>query len=116
MGAWDMSRPRLVLLLLMMLVAVTAACFGPRPLIDQQKTLAPAHPGDPYTVRLRLRNNGPGEGQVEIEVQLVAADGTTYRQSDKVDLEANERTVVTLHVAAPVGDYETRVTTRYPPR
>jgi hypothetical protein len=109
-----MSRTRIVLLLI--LIAGTTACRGPRPIVDDQQTLAPARPGAPYTVVARLRNDGPGEGQVQVEVQLVAPDGTTYRQSGKVDLEAHERTVLTLHVDAPPGNYVTHVSTRYPPR
>jgi hypothetical protein len=109
-----MSRTRIVLLLILM--AGTTACRGPRPTVAEQKTVSPARPGAPYSVIATLRNDGAGEGQVAVEVQLVAADGTTYRQSGKVDLEPHERTVVTLHVAAPPGTYATRVTTRYPPR
>lgn len=109
-----MSRTRFVLLLILLAGAI--ACRGPRPHVDEQKTLAPARPGAPYTVVARLRNDGPGEGQVQVDVQLVAADGTTYRGSQKVDLEPHERTLLTLRIDAPPGDYVTRVTARYPPR
>lgn len=109
-----MSRLRIVLLLV--LCAAVTACRGPRPTVDRQQTVAPARPGEPYTVIARLRNDGPGEGQVDVEVRLVADDGTTYRQSRKVDLEAHERTVVTVRIAAPAGHYVTQVNVRYPPR
>ena len=109
-----MSRRRTLLPLL--LLAATLACVGPQPLVEQQQTMAPARPGEPYTVIARLRNEGPGEGQVDVEVRLVAADGTTYRQSRKVDLEAHERTIVTVRIPAPAGHYVTQVNARYPPR
>ncbi|HET7618110.1 MAG TPA: hypothetical protein VFK20_06335 [Vicinamibacterales bacterium] len=103
-------------MLFLLLLAGAMACRGPRPHVDEQQTMAPARPGAPYTVVARLRNGGAGEGQVEVDVQLVAADGTTYRGSRKVDLAPHEQTVLTLHIDAPPGDYVTRVSTRYPPR
>jgi hypothetical protein len=114
MGAGVMIKRRVVLLLV--LLAGATACRGPRPIVDEHQTLAPARPGAPYTVVARLRNDGPGEGQVEVDVQLVAPDGTTYRQSGKVNLEPHERTVLTLRVDAPPANYVTQVSTRYPPR
>ena len=94
-----------------------ANCSGPEPKVAGVRLQEPTEEGGPYRIDALIQNEGPGHGQVEVMFRLVnRATGQTVEEDKETALEPRERTLVTVEIKAPKGDYEPRVEVEYPPR
>lgn len=98
---------------LILACGVLAACSGPRPRAEVLSVAPSPQPGH-TRVSLDVRNEGRGHGEVEVEVILTSPRGNRFRETQIVELDAEERVALTVDVAAPPDTYVAAVRTKYP--
>ncbi len=115
-----MRRRNVVLLLLAGLGSLflwIMNCSGPRAVVTQVELVSPAVVDEPYRVVAYIENRGRGHGEVGVIFRLrERQNGYTVQSSERVALEAGERSIVTSAIVAPQGTYVPEVELEYPPR
>jgi hypothetical protein len=93
-------------------LALVAACAGPRPSVSVVAVAPSPQPGH-ERVTLAVRNAG-GHGEIELAITLRGRDGSVVRDTRTLDLDAGQRVVVAIDVAAPPGQYAATASALYP--
>ena len=105
-------------IVLLVCASCLIACYGPKPVVQQQELQPPSAPNEPYTLVVTIENQSGGEGQAAITARLRSkATGETAAQtSETVELQSHERTQVVLELRpSAAGQYDATVDVQYPP-
>lgn len=113
MGTGKMKRAFLLLALL----ALASACFGPKPRIVRETVSPPEEKGGAWLLAITIANDGPGDGGAEVTSRLRDPHGAVVAQEQReLELKPHETVTVTLemHPATP-GPYRPESNVQAPP-
>jgi hypothetical protein len=77
-------------------------------------SVAPSPQPGHTRVSLDVRNDGRGHGEVELEIILTSPRGNRFRETQTVELNAEERIELAVDMAALPDTYVATVHAKYP--
>lgn len=103
------------LAVLLLALAVTAACLGPKPHVRSAE-VAPPEAGK-ANATVVVANEGSGDGQIEVKVTLRQGDRVVGRAEKTTELRSRETVTVVVEVEVPddAGDLTIEAEVVYPP-
>ncbi len=102
---------------IVLILATTAACFGPKPTVLTHELQPPEQPGQPWVLYATVENRGRGEGQVAVTARLLDPEtGDVLAENETTaQFRGHETITVAIELQPPTdGPFEEEVEAEYP--